>query len=207
MSRDFDTVFLLLMSTSETFSIPQFSSVAQSCPTLCNPMDWRLPCPSPTAIRVGHDMTTSQQQLITVQTDKMQRCVELCPASRQPDYPDSRPLGLLALPSSAWNPLLPAQFCLQTPPLLSVKPSLFLPLHLLCACSARKTLFLPLWQPSLPCTVLCPSPHREVCPAHSRCTGNTCCGDVEDRMHIWQRKAQNSLKPKQTQALLPSVRV
>ena len=43
MSRDFDTVFLLLMSTSETFSIPQFSSVAQSCPTLCNPMDCHMP--------------------------------------------------------------------------------------------------------------------------------------------------------------------
>ena len=29
----------------------QFSSVAQSCPTLCDPMDWsmpRFPCPSPT---------------------------------------------------------------------------------------------------------------------------------------------------------------
>ena len=26
----------------------QFSSVAQSCPTLCDPMDTRLPCPSPT---------------------------------------------------------------------------------------------------------------------------------------------------------------
>ena len=26
----------------------QFSSVPQSCPTLCNPMDTRLPCPSPT---------------------------------------------------------------------------------------------------------------------------------------------------------------
>ena len=29
-------------------SFSQFSSVAQSCPTLCNPMNTRPPCPSPT---------------------------------------------------------------------------------------------------------------------------------------------------------------
>ena len=39
MSRDWGTVFFLLMSMSEVFSIPQFSSVTQSRPTLCNPMD------------------------------------------------------------------------------------------------------------------------------------------------------------------------
>ena len=39
MSRDWGTVFFLLMSMSEAFSIPQFSSVTQSRPTLCNPMD------------------------------------------------------------------------------------------------------------------------------------------------------------------------
>ena len=31
-----------------TWSMLQFSSVAQSCPTLCDPMDARRPCPSPT---------------------------------------------------------------------------------------------------------------------------------------------------------------
>ena len=31
-----------------TWSMLQFSSVAQSCPTLCDPMDARPPCPSPT---------------------------------------------------------------------------------------------------------------------------------------------------------------
>ena len=43
MSRDWGTVFFLLMSMSEAFSIPQFSSVTQSRPTLCNPMDCSTP--------------------------------------------------------------------------------------------------------------------------------------------------------------------
>ena len=59
--------------------------------------------------------------------------------------------------------------------------------------------------PALYCAL---SPHWAVYPARSRCTGNTCGSNVEkDRMHVWQKKAQSSLKPKQTQALLPSVKV
>ena len=38
---------LLKYSNISTISL-QFSSVAQLCPTLCNPMDTRPPCPSPT---------------------------------------------------------------------------------------------------------------------------------------------------------------
>ena len=45
------------------FSSVQFSSVAQSCPTLCNPMNWqhaRPPCPSPTP-RIHSDSRPSSQ--------------------------------------------------------------------------------------------------------------------------------------------------
>ena len=38
----------------------QFSSVTQSCPTLCNPMNTRPPCPSPTP-RVYSDSCPSRQ--------------------------------------------------------------------------------------------------------------------------------------------------
>ena len=38
----------------------QFSSVAQSCPTLCDPMDARLPCPSPTPGSCSNSCPSSQ---------------------------------------------------------------------------------------------------------------------------------------------------
>ena len=67
MSRDFDTVFLLLMSTSETFSIPQFSSVAQSCPILCNPMN----CSTP-GLPVHHQLPEFTQTHIHQVSDAIQ---------------------------------------------------------------------------------------------------------------------------------------
>ena len=55
-------------------SLVQFSSVAQSCPTLCNPMDSRLPCPSPAP-------GTSQLPCLspTPESLKIPREIPLCP--------------------------------------------------------------------------------------------------------------------------------
>ena len=39
--------FITFLTELHVFSV-QFSSVAQSCPTLCDPMNARPPCPSPT---------------------------------------------------------------------------------------------------------------------------------------------------------------
>ena len=46
--------------THVRFHWTSISSVAQSCPTLCNPMDARLPCPSPTPGACSHSCSSSR---------------------------------------------------------------------------------------------------------------------------------------------------
>ena len=51
----------LLSSAQLLLRLCQFcSSVAQSCPTLCDPMDWRLPCPSPSSRACSNSCPLSQ---------------------------------------------------------------------------------------------------------------------------------------------------
>ena len=65
------------------FSSVQFSSVAQSCLTLCNPMDTRPPCPSPTP-RVCSNSCPSNQwcpPIISSSVIPFSSCLQSLPAS------------------------------------------------------------------------------------------------------------------------------
>ena len=50
----------------------QFSSVTQSCPTLCNPMDCRPPCPSPTPGACSNSCPWSQWCHPTISSSHLQ---------------------------------------------------------------------------------------------------------------------------------------
>ena len=62
----------------------KFSSVAQSCPTLCNPMDTRPPCPSPTPGAYSNSCPSSRWCHPTISSSVVPFSSHLhcCPASR-----------------------------------------------------------------------------------------------------------------------------
>ena len=64
--------------------IIQFSSVAQSCPTLCDPMHARPPCPSPTPGVHSDSRPLSQwcQQAISSSVVPFSSCPQSLPASK-----------------------------------------------------------------------------------------------------------------------------
>ena len=61
----------------------QFSSVAQSCLTLCNPMDTRLPCPSPTPRACSNSCPLSWWYHSTISSSVVpfSSCLQSFPAS------------------------------------------------------------------------------------------------------------------------------
>ena len=56
LRKNYLAYYLLLRDTNESFSSVQFSSVAQSCPTLCNPMNCSMP-----GLSVQHQLPESTQ--------------------------------------------------------------------------------------------------------------------------------------------------
>ena len=85
LSREKNNIRVNDMHSQARFS--HFSSVAQSCPTLCNPMDWmkhaRLPCPSPTPRACSKSCPLSQWCHPTISSSAVpfSSCVQSFPAS------------------------------------------------------------------------------------------------------------------------------
>ena len=78
---------ILFLAYSIFFSSVQFSSVAQSCLTLCDPIDskrhTRLPCPSPTPRACSNSCPSSQWCHLTISSSVIpfSSCLQFFPAS------------------------------------------------------------------------------------------------------------------------------
>ena len=78
---------ILFLASSIFFSSVQFSSVAQSCLTLCDPIDskrhTRLPCPSPTPRACSNSCPSSQWCHLTISSSVIpfSSCLQFFPAS------------------------------------------------------------------------------------------------------------------------------
>ena len=87
----------------------QFSSVAQSCPTLCDPMDWllhaRLPCPSPTPRACSNSCPLSWWCHPTISSSVVpfSSCLQSFPASGS--FPMSQFSWIIVTPTN-WLPHL-----------------------------------------------------------------------------------------------------
>ena len=99
------------LSSGGSFSSAQFSSVAQSCLTLCDPMNASPPCPSP-APGVHSDSRPSSQwchPAISSSAIPFSSCPQSLPAS------ESFPMSHLF----TWGGLMPSHECLFRSSLLS----------------------------------------------------------------------------------------
>ena len=89
----------------------QFNSVTQSCPTLCDPMDW-LPCPSPTSKAYSNSCPLSQWCHPTISSSVIpfSSCSQSVPASRSLPMSQLFTWGGQSIGISALASVLPSEY-------------------------------------------------------------------------------------------------
>ena len=95
--------------TDTYMRVAQFSSVTQSCPTLCDPMDTRPPCPSPTPGAYSNSCPSSRWCHPTISSSVVpfSSCLQSFPASGSFPMRQLFPSGAQSFGASASASVLP----------------------------------------------------------------------------------------------------